>query len=312
MAIDILILGAGWTSTFLIPLCDERLLTYAATTRDGRNSTIPFQFDPNSEDLGPYKILPDAATLLITFPIQVTGASERLVKLYRASRGESDGSNTNTRFIQLGSTGIWDGRAAQAGATPQHAQLHKWYDRHSPIAASSLRGAAEAELLSLSPEFPTTVLNLAGLWGNSRSMRKFVGKVAPTKEALKNKGSLHMIHGLDVARAILAVHGEFFKAQGQRWIVTDGRVYDWWDLASAWGTSYVPHSDELPGNQSLNAAFESLGVEDRGPHAGWVRELMEEFGVRALPRNVEALGRAVDSRDFWSTFELSPIKARLD
>jgi hypothetical protein len=121
-----------------------------------------------------------------------------------------------------------------------------------------------------------------------------------------------MVHGLDVARAILAVHAEFSKAQGQRWIVTDGRVYDWWDLASAWGTSYVPHSDDLPRNQSSNAAFNSEGVEDRGPHAGWVGELMEEFGVRALPRNVEALGRAFDSRDFWSTFELSPIKARLD
>ena len=121
-----------------------------------------------------------------------------------------------------------------------------------------------------------------------------------------------MIHGLDVARAILAVHAEFSKAQGQRWIITDGRVYDWWDLASAWGTSYEPRSDEPPGNQSSNSAFTSEGVEDRGPHAKWVRELMQEFGVRALPRNVEALGRAFDSRDFWSTFDLSPIKARLD
>lgn len=307
MAVDILILGAGWTSTFLIPLCDERSLTYASTTRDGRNSTIPFQFDPNSQDLEPYKILPDAATVLITFPIQTTGASERLVKFYAASRGKSDRLHTSIRSIQLGSTGIWDGRKTQTGATIQH----KWYDRHSPIAESSLRGAAEAELLALSPEFPTTVLNLAGLWGNLRSMRKFVGKVAPTKEALKNKGSLHMIHGLDVARAILAVHAEFSKARGQRWIITDGRVYDWWDLASAWGTACVPPNDEIPGNQS-NAVFTSEGVEDRGPHARWVRELMQEFGVRALPRNVEALGRAFDSRDFWSTFELSPIKARLD
>ena len=108
MTLDILVLGAGWTSTFLIPLCDERSLTYATTTRDGRNSTIPFQFDPDSEDLEPYKTLPNAATLLITFPIQTTGASERLVKLYAASRGKGDSLNTSTRFIQLGSTGIWD------------------------------------------------------------------------------------------------------------------------------------------------------------------------------------------------------------
>ena len=50
------------------------------------------------------------------------------------------------------------------------------------------------------------------------------------------QGSLHMIHGFDVAHAILAVHAEFSKAQGQQWIITDGCVYNWWDLASAWGT----------------------------------------------------------------------------
>ncbi|PIL23160.1 hypothetical protein GSI_14469 [Ganoderma sinense ZZ0214-1] len=46
-----------------------------------------------------------------------------------------------------------------------------------------------------------------------------------------------MIHGLpvDVSRAVLAVHARFDRASGQRWLLTDGWVYDWWDLASAWG-----------------------------------------------------------------------------
>ena len=64
----------------------------------------------------------------------------------------------------------------------------KWYDRHSPI-LSTPRGEAEEELLALSPLFPTTVINLAGLWGGSRSMKNWVGKVVPTKEVLKNKVS---------------------------------------------------------------------------------------------------------------------------
>ena len=34
-----------------------------------------------------------------------------------------------------------------------------------------------------------------------------------------------MIHGLDVARGILAVHNQFSLAAGLRWVVTDGRVY---------------------------------------------------------------------------------------
>ena len=50
-----------------------------------------------------------------------------------------------------------------------------------------------------------------------------------------------MIHGSDVARAILAVHAHFDRATGERWMLTDGRVYDWWDLAYAWGS--VPPSD---------------------------------------------------------------------
>lgn len=105
-----------------------------------------------------------------------------------------------------------------------------------------------------------------------------------------------MIHGTDLARAIVAVHSQFNKAIGQRWILTDGRVYDWWDLASAWGTRPSESEDD----------------EDRGPQAAWIRELMDEQGVKALPRNIEVLGRALDSREFWKTFGLSPLMARLE
>lgn len=111
-----------------------------------------------------------------------------------------------------------------------------------------------------------------------------------------------MIHGIDVARAVLAVHGDFPKAGGQRWILSDGRVYDWWDLASAWGV-VVPQIPAQDGQAPLLS---------QGSHARWVRELMQEQSVRALPRNIEVLGRALDSREFWYTFELSPIKARLE
>lgn len=111
--VDILILGAGWTSTFLIPLCAADSITYAATTRSGRDSTIPFAFDPLSDDPTPYYALPDAQTVLITFPIESPGASARLVRLYKQSRepGACAGEEGATGFIQLGSSGIWDVRA---------------------------------------------------------------------------------------------------------------------------------------------------------------------------------------------------------
>jgi len=305
MAVDLLILGAGWLSTFLIPLCTERSITYAATTRSGHDSTINFTFDPDSNDVEPYRILPDAKTVLITFPIVKAGAATRLVKLYQSS-GSSLGpeGRGRARFIQLGTTGIWGSDRNRTAIANQPTQ-HRWYDRHSPFLAND-RAIVESELLALSPGVPTTVLNLAGLWGGSRSMRNWVDKVAPSKEVLQNKGSLHMIHGLDVSRAILAVHANFTKASGQRWILSDGRVYDWWDLASAWGSrpsTAGPSDLDGPGDD---------GDEGRGAQARWVRELMQEQGVKALPRNVEDLGRALDSRDFWFQFGLSPVQARLE
>ncbi|KAJ6507687.1 hypothetical protein C8R47DRAFT_1099268 [Mycena vitilis] len=276
MSVDILILGAGWTSTFLIPLCQESKVTCAATTRSGSASTIPFEFQPGSDDAEPYKALPDAKTVLITFPITASGAAERLVKLYVSTRRE----NTTPAFIQLGTTGIWDKPADKVAADKESVV----YDRKSDFTLTG-RASAEVELLELSPKLArTTVLNLAGLWGGQREPRNWLPRVAPSKDALAKKGSLHLIHGLDLARAILAVHSSFDKAAGQRWLLTDGRVYDWWDLAYAWGAE--------------------------GPST-WVRELLREENVRVLPRNTELLGRILDSRDFWDDFGLAPLKAML-
>jgi hypothetical protein len=101
---NLLILGAGWTSTFLIPLCREQGISYTATSREGRDGTVPFLFDPESENSDAYKPLPVAENVLITFPIKTKGASERLVRLYKATHG---GDSVDVRFIQLGTTSIW-------------------------------------------------------------------------------------------------------------------------------------------------------------------------------------------------------------
>lgn len=118
------------------------------------------------------------------------------------------------------------------------------------------------------------------------------------------QGSIHMIHGEDVSRAILAVHNQFDLANGERWLLTDGRVYDWWDLASAWG--------ETESKVKTDKTSAGEDDENRGPQPKWVRELMMEEGVRALPRPPGLLGRANDSREFWDTFRLEPVRARLE
>ena len=102
--VDLLVLGAGWTSTFLLPLCAARGISAAATTRSGRDGTLAFAFDPASDDPAPFRALPNARTVLVTFPIYVPGASARLVRLYRETHADGD----SAAFVQLGSTGIWD------------------------------------------------------------------------------------------------------------------------------------------------------------------------------------------------------------
>ena len=114
-AIDILILGAEWTSSFLIPLFHECHLSFAATSHHGSNLTIKFEFHPDSDNLKLFEALPTASTVLITFPIEKKGTSEWLVRLYTQSRScqeseQGDLVNGDNRikvqFIQLGATSI--------------------------------------------------------------------------------------------------------------------------------------------------------------------------------------------------------------
>ncbi|KAF8176167.1 hypothetical protein K438DRAFT_1979298 [Mycena galopus ATCC 62051] len=261
--------------------------------------------------------LPDAKTVLITFPLTVSGTSERLVRMYLSTRQESGREpaafiQLGTTSIQLGTTSIWDGLQK----SPASAGGSVFDDRHSEFTLTG-RASAEVELLALSPSVaPTTVLNLAGLWGGQRVVRNWLARVAPTKDALAGKGSLHLIHGLDLARAILAVHADFSKAAGQRWLLTDGRVYDWWDLASAWAAAEEAATRGAAASASASAfgAAESStrdkAVQD-GP-ASWVRELMRAHSIRVLPRDTTLLGRVLDSWDFWWEFGLAPVRARLE
>ncbi|MBW0462308.1 hypothetical protein O181_002023 [Austropuccinia psidii MF-1] len=315
-SVDLLILGAGWTSSFLIPylISHHKDWRYQSTTRSGGGpyNSIRFEFDPTKpDDLSQFATLPNAKTILISFPIKDSGASELLLKNYSLSRASTFSSkDTIINVIQLGSSGIFDG-GPTLSANPQEGLGNFkakaiWIDRHSDYNIKNPRAQSEDELLKLNKTligptqliFQTTVLNLSGLWGGQRHIRNFVSKViAPTKQVLRSKNSIHMIHGLDVSRAIVAVIKRFSSAAGQRWIVTDQRVYDWWDLASAWGETGTEHRDSQT---------------TIGPQAQWVNELMTESNLKALPRPPEVLGRALDSQEFWTTFGLTPVRARLE
>lgn len=275
--IELLILGAGWTSNFLIPLLDAEKVSHAETTTTGRAGTIPFKFDPESNDVEPYMGLPPARTILITFPLRGHGQSKQLTSLYQHAHA----SDLHPHWIQLGSTGIFN-------------QLPNDYsDDNSPYDASDSRAIAEDELRSLGG----TALDLSGLYGGERQPRNWIPRLAKNKEDVRKRGAVHFIHGEDVARAILACHRKF--EPGRRWIIADLRVYDWYDLIMSF-SALAEDGKESVDEREMRLQF-----------AKWVGELMVEEGVKALPRLMEDLGRKLDSRGFWEFHGLWPRHRRL-
>lgn len=269
---EVLILGAGWTSTFLLPLLQDEKVEYTATSTTGRPGTIKFIFEADAADSSAFEVLPEARTILITFPLRGIGQSKKLTDFYHETHA------ARPHYIQLGSTEIW-----------QIESCAGWVDRHSSYDTKNGRAIAEDEL----KQDGGCVLNLAGLWGGSRSPPRFLRRATSTKSQLKGRSSLHLIHGRDVARAIYAVHKDW--PGPSRWMLTDQFVYDWWALLAEWGSAGVDES----------------GGDATGEPLTWVRELMEEEGIRALPRSMKTLRRTYDSREFWNRFNLSPVRAGL-
>ncbi|KAJ9604936.1 hypothetical protein H2200_010325 [Cladophialophora chaetospira] len=305
-AVTLLVLGAGWTFQFLKPLLDKHAsITYAATTSTGHDDTIEFRFNPDSDDLEPFKKLPLADYVLVTFPLKGRGPSRKIVSMYEkthpSSSSEDTGGSTDpkAKWIQLGSTGVY--------TAPD------WVDNSSPIDPANERGIAEDELLSLGG----CVLNLAGLYGAQRQPGNWISRVAKSKEQLGEKGALHLVHGYDVAKAIIGVVEQDKKTQrpaetnpssfsapsvtlfGKRWIICDCVSYDWWQLV--WDLSGETNEAIVWDDQNTGT-----DMAKKREYRGWVLDLMEEKGVRALPRSMDAMGRKLDGREFWNVVGLRP------
>lgn len=149
------------------------------------------------------------------------------------------------------------------------------------------------------------MLNLAGLYGGARDPSNWVSRVVKSKEDVKGRKALHLVHGSDVARAVLALHNNF--TPGKRWLITDTRVYDWWDLLASWGAD--AEEGRVRGGKTVEELEEGDKLKLR--LGRWVLELMEEEGVRALPRGPETLGRVCDSRAFWAEMGVAPGRGRV-
>jgi hypothetical protein len=175
-------------------------ISYGATTTTGRDGSLKFKFECDAKNLEEYNALPAAKTVLITFPLRGKQSSSCLYNAYTETHNHC---NIRFHFIQLGSTSIF---------TIPGQDL--WVTRHSKYDISNERAIAEDEMLQLGG----CILNLSGLWGGTRQPRNWVDRVAPTKDKLKAKTSLHLIHGYDVARAVIGVHRKFHLGSGQRFV----------------------------------------------------------------------------------------------
>lgn len=184
-SVEILILGLGFIGAYVQKQCIIEDIVVASTTTTGRNNSIKFSFS-NDLDCKAYEVLPPAKSILITFPMK-PGSPEKFLKCYRETHF------IDPKIILLGSTGSFKKTNTL------------WHDRNGPMNQTDERIIAENGLMKVGG----CVLNLAGLWGGVRNPKNWISRVAATKSSLEDKGSLHLIHGADVARLIISVFKRF-------------------------------------------------------------------------------------------------------
>ena len=134
---------------------------------------MTFIFDASSDVIETHRNLPDASTVLITFPISTeSGGPTKLVNLYAGSRQ----SAIQPRFMLLGATGIWEvcvSRSIQVSSLIVRLGSQKAKVR----TIQDLEQSRSRSCWIYQPRVQTTALNLAGLWGGSRTgLEKYVGQ----------------------------------------------------------------------------------------------------------------------------------------
>ncbi|CAO3694210.1 unnamed protein product [Umbelopsis ramanniana] len=160
-------------------------------------------------------------------------------------------------------------------------------DRHTPLDPSLDTGRLPAENVVIKQN--GTVLHLCGLWGGQRQPKNWMPRMNKP-EAIKGKiltRQLHLVHGKDVARAILAVHGQF--TPGERWLITDQTAIDWMKMFLVWGAKeQIDTIEDLRHNDP--ECREAIGDK------GTLEDIVRKGGVK--PR--------LNSDEFWSTFHIKP------
>ncbi|KAJ2499659.1 hypothetical protein GGH96_003322 [Coemansia sp. RSA 1972] len=203
--VQVLILGHGFVGQYLTELLTKNSVSYAATTRNGRDATIKWEFS----DTADFSALPAAPFVVVMFPVNGATDADRLCHGYAAHHQSIHSADQPPRWILLGSTRAFT-QTPSTKYTPPDTTL------------GGPRMAAETRAID---KHGACVLNLVGLWGGARCPRGWARFY--TKDRLRtrlNDRSLHLVHGADVAHAIFAVVRD--RTINGRWLVSDQRVYD--------------------------------------------------------------------------------------
>ncbi|KAJ1943096.1 hypothetical protein GGF37_002805 [Kickxella alabastrina] len=262
--IGILILGQGFIGTYLADLLRNRDFSFAATTTDGRNNTIKWRLPSSSSDVADYA-LPSANTIIVTFPLQGSAAATQLIEGYL---GYHD-NKIRPQWIYLGSTRPFKEIPSTRFTKPD-------------IIAGGPRVEAEELIIS---KYKGKVLNLAGLWGGERVPEKW-SRFYTEKEKLRQKLSargLHLVHGADVARAILAV---ITVPESGRWLVSDGSTYDMLQI--------------LLRDERVRGLLEEL------MHEAEVRRMLGADKVEDVRLGESEVTLRIDPSHFWAAVAIQP------
>ncbi|KAJ2815515.1 hypothetical protein IWW50_006801, partial [Coemansia erecta] len=252
---------------YLTDLLAQNNVTHAATTTDGRDNTIGWRFPSTTDTPLDLDALPQASTIVVTFPLQGRQAAERLIRSFTGR------STSPIHWIYLGSTRAFK----QQSSTPSTRFTEP------DVLAGGPRLEAEECVIR---EHRGCVLNLAGLWGGARVPDKW-SRFYTTKERVRGRlddRSLHLIHGADAARAVYAV----IQSKGEgRWLVSDMGVYDMLVI--------------LMGDERVRGFLGELLREEQE-----VQSLLGATEVSNVQLDHAQVVKRIDSSHFWTQFGIQP------
>ncbi|KAJ1680139.1 hypothetical protein EV182_000604 [Spiromyces aspiralis] len=272
--VELLVLGKGFVGQYVTQYCREMNISCAATTRDGRDGTIqwclPESPSPSSSlssaggvDAG----LPQARAVLLTFPIRQVETMDWLVTAYN-SRCDS-----NVRWIYLGSTRAFT-RVPSTRRTAPNFEM------------DPQRLASEERMMKI---HNGVVLKEPKHWP----------RFYKTTESMLCKirdPTLHLIHGMDVARAVvdcLLTRSE----GGQRWLLSDGKVYDMLRIIARYPTDQTRQLLASAAEADPDAVLGAFGTLD----IDWILT----YGSDPTARQAK-LTRRIDPDDFFLEFGFTP------